>query len=146
MSFASPRWLLAVAFVLILPGLFWGLPSAVTAQVDAPVPLGPLYFVAQYNQPQVDTIYPAFHQLLLLPVYAVAMGVYWVAGGISHLSSVWPYGMRNVSAFFSALILLSNLVAMVMGLGMLYIAWRICEPHRRWAWVGIMMAAVNGVY
>jgi hypothetical protein len=70
MWFASPRWLLAIAFALIVPGLFWGLPSAVTAQVDAPVPLGPLYFFAQYHNPQIDTIYPAFHQLLLLPLYA----------------------------------------------------------------------------
>jgi len=146
MSFASPRWLLVIAFLMILPGLFWGLPSAVTPQVDAPVPLGPLYFFAEYRNPQVDTIYPAFHQLLLLPIYAIAMAGYWVIGGISHLTSTWPYGMRDVSAFFSVLILLSNLVAAVMGLAMLYIAWRLAESHRTWAWVGILMAATNGVF
>ncbi len=146
MSFASPRWLLAIAFLLILPGLFWGLPSAVTPQVDAPVPLGPLYFFAEYRNPQVDTIYPAFHQLLLLPVYAVAMGVYWALGGISHLTSAWPYGMRDVSGFFSALILLSNLVAACMGLVMLYIAWRLADSHKSWAWAGILIAATNGVF
>ena len=146
MYFASPRWLLAIAFLLILPGLFWGLPSAVTPQVDAPVPLGPLYFFAEYRNPQVDTIYPAFHQLLLLPVYAVAIGVYWVAGGISHLTSAWPYGMRDVSALFSSLILLSNLVATVMGLIMLYLAWRLADSHKNWSWAGILIAATNGVY
>src|ERR1700758_4730329 len=101
MKFVSPWWLLGATFVLILPGLFWGLPSAVTPQVDAPVPLGPLYFFAEYGNPQIDTIYPAFHQLLLLPVYAIAFGLNWVAGGLSHLTSVWPYGMRDVSGFFS---------------------------------------------
>jgi hypothetical protein len=145
MSLASPRWLLGIAFLLILPGLFWGLPSAVTAQVDAPVPLGPLLFFADRN-PQLNTVYPAFHQLLLLPVYALAMAGYWIIGGISHLTSAWPYGMRNVSAFFSYLILLSNLVATVMGLGILYIAWRFVDPDRKWAWAGILMAAVNGVF
>jgi hypothetical protein len=146
MSFASPRRLLGIAFLLILPGLFWGLPSAVTAQVDAPVPLGPLLFFAEYKSPQLDTIYPAFHQLLLLPVYAAAMAGYWVLGGVSHLSSAWPYGLRDPSAFFSSLILLSNLVSAVMGLGILYIALRLLDPDKKWAWVGIMMAAVNGVF
>ncbi len=146
MPFASARWLLALAFLLILPGLFWGLPSAVTPQVDAPVPLGPLYFFAEYGTARVNTVYPAFHQLLLLPVYGAAMAVYWAIGGISHLTSVWPYGMRDVSAFFSALILLSNLVSTLMGLGILYIAWRLAEPRRNWAWTGILMAAVNGVF
>jgi hypothetical protein len=146
MSFASPRWLLAIALLLILPGLFWGLPSAVTAQVDAPVPLGPLLFFAEYGSPQLDTIYPAFHQLLLLPIYGAAMAGYWAIGGISHLTSAWPYGMRDVSAFFSALILLSNLVATAMGLGILYIAWRLIDPHKNWAWVGILIAATNGVF
>src|SRR5579871_1177960 len=118
MSFASTRWLLAIAFVLILPGLFWGLPSAVIPQVDAPVPLGPLLFFADRN-PELDTIYPAFHQLLLMPVYGAAIAAYWVLGGISHLTSTWPYGFRDVSALFSALIVLSNLVAALMGLGIL---------------------------
>jgi hypothetical protein len=146
MLFASPRWLLAGAFLLILPGLFWGLPSAVTPQVDAPVPLGPLYFFAEYRHPEINTIYPAFHQLLLIPVYAVAFAAYWVTGGISHLSSIWPYGMQDVSAFFSALILLSNLVSALMGLGILYVAWRLCDPHKDWAWAGILMAALNGTF
>jgi len=146
MKFASPRWLLGVTFFLILPGLFWGLPSAFSPQVDAPVPLGPLLFVAEYGQSSLNTVYPAFHQLLLLPIYGVAMAVYWAAGGISHLSSVWPYGLRDVSALFSCLILLSNLVSTVMGLAILYIAMRLVNPHKNWAWVGVLLAAVNGVF
>jgi hypothetical protein len=146
MKFASPRVLLGVTFLLILPGVFWGLPSALTPQVDAPVPLGPLLFVAEYGNPTLNTVYPAFHQLLLLPVYAAAMAVYWVMGGISHLSSVWPYGFRDASAFFSALILLGNLVSSGMGLIILYIAMRFVDPHEDWAWFGVMLAAVNGVF
>ena len=146
MKFASPRVLLGVTFLLILPGVFWGLPSALTPQVDATVPLGPLLFVAEYGNPTLNTVYPAFHQLLLLPVYAAAMAVYWVMGGISHLSSVWPYGFRDASAFFSALILLGNLVSSGMGLIILYIAMRFVDPHEDWAWFGVMLAAVNGVF
>jgi hypothetical protein len=146
MNIASPRWLLGATFLLIVPGLFWGLPSALTPQVDAPVPLGPLLFVAEYGKANLNTVYPAFHQLLLLPIYGVGMAVYWVMGGVSHLSSVWPYGFRDVSAFFSALILLSNLVSAGMGLIILYISMRFIEPHKSWAWAGILMAAVNGVF
>lgn len=110
------------------------------------MPLGPLYFFAEYGNAQVDTIYPAFHQLLLLPAYALAMGGYWATGGISHLSSTWPYGMHDVSLFFSTLIILSNLVSALMGLAILYIAWRFCVPHQSWAWTGILMAALSGVF
>jgi len=146
MKFASPRWLLGVTFLLILPGVFWGLPSALTPQDDAPVPLGPLLFVAEYGNSSLNTVYPAFHQLLLLPVYGAAIAVYWVTGGISHLTSVWPYGMRDVSELFSVLILLGNLVSAGMGLIILYIAMRLVETHWRWVWFGVMFAAVNGVF
>src|ERR1035437_3917272 len=114
MSVNRSNLLLALIFLLILPGMFWGLPSAITPQVDAPVPMGPLLFLAEYSKSELNTVYPAFHQLLLLPLYAIAFGVSWLTGGIAHLSSTWPYGLRNVSAFFSVLIFLTNLVSALM--------------------------------
>lgn len=138
--------LLLLIFLLIVPGLFWGLPSAITPQVDAPLPMGPLFFFAQYGQPHVDTVYPAFHQLLLAPVYAAALILYGVLGGISHISSAWPYGLKDTSLFFSYLIVLGNLVSACMGIAILYVAIRLAEDHKRWAWAGLLLVGVNSVF
>ena len=129
-----PNLLFGLVFLLILPGLFWGLPSAISPQDDAPLPLGALLFVAEYTKSHLNTTYPAFHQLLLLPVYALAFAVYWLTGGISHLSSIWPYGMRNVSGFFSVLISLTNLVSAIMAVFLLRTAVPYVERRRRWLW------------
>ena len=69
MSRRREHLLLLVVALLILPGVFWGLPSAVTPQVDAPVPLGSLLLVAEYGKGTLNVVYPLFHQILLLPFY-----------------------------------------------------------------------------
>ena len=50
------------------------------------------------------------------------MAVCWLLGAISRISSVWPYGFRDASGFFSASIPLRNLVFACVGLVILYIA------------------------
>jgi hypothetical protein len=138
--------LLGLVFLLILPGLFWGLPSAISPQDDAPFPLGPLFFFAEYSKSHLDIIYPAFHQLLLVPLYAIAFGVYWLAGGISHLSSTWPYGLRNVSAFFSVLLILTNLVSAIMAVLLLRACFPFVERSRKWLWFALLIIGTNGVF
>lgn len=135
-----------LVFLLILPGLFWGLPSAISPQDDAPLPLGSLLFVAEYTKSHLNTTYPAFHQLLLLPVYAIAFAAYWLAGGISHVSSIWPYGMHNISAFFSVLIILTNLASAIMAVFLLRTAISFVEQSRKWLWFAIFVMATNGVF
>ena len=139
-------WLLGIlVFLLLLPGVFWGLPSALTPQVDAPVPLGSLLFFAD-RRSTVNTIYPAFHQLLLLPFYGVAMTVYWILGGVGRISSAWPYGLRDVSAFFSVLIVITNLMSSLMAVLLLRCAIPLVEKHRPWIWFGVLSMAFNCVF
>ena len=138
-------WLILV-FLLILPGVFWGLPSALTPQVDAPLPLGPLLLVAEFKKSELNITYPAFHQLLMLPFYAVALAVYWLAGGISKLSSAWPYGMRNVSGVFSALIVISNVMAAVMATLLLRCTFPFVEKERKWLWFSLLLMGTNGTF
>jgi hypothetical protein len=138
-------WLILV-FLLIVPGVFWGLPSALTPQVDAPLPLGPLLFFAEFKKSDLNTTYPAFHQILVLPFYAIAFVVYWLAGGISKISSAWPYGMRNVSGFFSVLIVISNLIAATMGTLLLWCTFPFVEKERKWLWFCLLCMGTNGTF
>jgi len=64
----------------LLPGIYWGLPSAINSQVDAPVPLGSLIFFAD-RRPDIDIVYPAFHSLFMIPFYGVAFVIYRIMGG-----------------------------------------------------------------
>ena len=138
-------WLILV-FSLIVPGVFWGLPSALTPQVDAPLPLGPLLFFAEFKKSDLNTTYPAFHQILVLPFYAIAFVVYWLAGGISKISSAWPYGMRDVSGFFSVLIVISNLIAAAMGTLLLWCTFPFVEKERKWLWFCLLFMGTNGTF
>ena len=138
-------WLILV-FSLIVPGVFWGLPSALTPQVDAPLPLGPLLFFAEFKKSDLNTTYPAFHQILVLPFYAITFVVYWLAGGISKISSAWPYGMRNVSGFFSVLIVISNLIAAAMGTLLLWCTFPFVEKERKWLWFCLLFMGTNGTF
>jgi hypothetical protein len=136
---------LVVIFLLLIPGLFWGVPSALNPQVDAPVPLGSLLFFAD-RRPEINTTYPAFHELLMLPVYAVALGIYRVIGGFHHISSTWPYGFRDVSGFFSSLLILTNFMAALMGTMLLWLGLQLVEPRRKWAWFALLFLGTNSVF
>jgi hypothetical protein len=138
--------ILVAVFVLLVPGLFWGLPSAITPQVDSPVPLGPLLFAAEYGKGTLSVVYPIFHQLLLLPLYGLVAGAFWLTGGVSRITSSWPYGFRDPSQFFSALILVSNLVSAVMGIGLLWMLRGVASLRPGWAWVGLVVGGTNGVF
>jgi hypothetical protein len=146
MSRHRERVLLLVIFLLILAGVFWGLPSAVTPQVDAPVPLGSLLLMAEYGRGTLNVVYPLFHQILLLPFYGLVGAAFWLMGGVSRISSAWPYGFRDPSRFFSALILVTNLLSAVMGITLLSLLRRLADLRRPWVWVGLLVIGTNGVF
>src|SRR5260370_40242453 len=85
----------------------------------------------------------AFHQILMLPLYAVAFAIYWQIGGLSRVNSVWPYGLRDVSVFFSVLIVLTNLVAAVMAVLLFRFTFPMVE-RKRWLWFGVLLIVTNG--
>ena len=142
------RWLLLTVFLLIVPGLFWGLPSGVTPQVDAPLPLGPIQFFADYNRPHLNIVYPAFHQLLVLPLYIVAGLVFWLTGNLAGLTTTWPYGFRDVSFFFSVLTVISNTVSAIMAVVLLRLLLNLVPEGERkaWGWAPVLILGTNGVF
>lgn len=139
------KWLLLLIFVLLLPGLFWGLPTAINPQVDAPVPIGSLLFFAD-RRPEINTTYPAFHELFMLPFYGIAFVVYRIMGGFTHISSVWPYGLRNVSGVFSVLIFITNLMAAIMGSLLLRLSVSLTDTRKAWAWFPLLFIGTNAVF
>ena len=139
------NWILCAIFLLLIPGIYWGLPSAVSPQIDSPLPMGSLLFFAD-RRAEVDNQYPAFHQLFMLPFYAVAFGFYGLAGGLSKISSTWPYGLHDVSGFFSALTLITNLVSAAMGIAMLYLSLEFVKDQQRQAWFALIFIGTSGAF
>jgi hypothetical protein len=136
-----------VAFAALYAlGIFWGLPSAMTAASDTTAPLGPLAFAAEYRDPSKSFIYPAVHQLLLLAFYAVVLVVCKLTGYLGAISSAWPYGFTDPSAVFSAFILVSNLVSLVMAI-VLLLALRRMRPTETCAmWFAMLLLGLSGVF
>lgn len=127
-------------------GIFWGLPSAMTAASDSTAPLGPLAFVADYWDVNKSFIYPAVHQLLLIVFYAVVLIGAKLLGYLHSISGTWPYGFTDPSGVFSALILVSNLVSMAMGITVLLCLRRFRATPTFAAWFSMMLLAFSGVF
>ncbi|HEX5431899.1 MAG TPA: hypothetical protein VFW83_08035 [Bryobacteraceae bacterium] len=127
-------------------GIFWGLPSILTPASDSIAPLGPLAFAADLRDPTKSFIYPAVHQILLLAVYAVVLIGAKITGAAGAISGTWPYGFRNPTLMFSALIAVSNLVSILMGLAVLgcMLRTRIFEPAQQW--FGAALLGLSGVF
>ena len=142
------RTLIFAAAVALLYGLgiFWGLPSALSAASDSPAPLGPLAFVAEYRDPSKSYIYPAVHQLLLVCVYAPIVIFCKLTGQLGSLSGAWPYGFKDPTAVFSAFILAGNLVSLAMGVGVLLLLRRIRPTETYADWFAMTLTALGGVY
>ena len=100
-------------------GVFWGLPSILSPASDSPAPLSPLNWIARYRDTSVSYIYPPVHQLLCLAAYGVVLLGWKLAGGIGAISKAYPYGFHNPTLIFSSLLLVTNLLSLAMGLGIL---------------------------
>ncbi len=140
-----------IIFVLVVAvlyglGLFWGLPSVLTAASDSTAPLGPLSFVAEYRDPNKSYVYPAVHQLLLACVYGVIIVGCKLSGYLGALSSAWPYGFRDPTTVFSAFILASNVVSLLMGLVVLVSLKRVRPTESYAAWFPMLLLAASGVF
>ena len=123
----APLWFVIAAAMLIVPGLWWGMPSAFSPAIDAPGPYSPLAFVAQYGNPALSAIYPATHQLVLLASYAsVFLGLLVTRGlDVGALSAAWPHGFRDPVGAFTALIVAGRAISAAMGVGIVVSLWRL---------------------
>jgi hypothetical protein len=146
MSSRLSTLLIASFTALYALGIFWGLPSALTPALDSISPLGPLAFVAKYKQADITYIYPAVHQLIQLPFYAVVLLIAKLTGSIGSISSAWPYGFKDPSAIFSLLLAVSNLISAVMAALLLRTIWRMRPDPAAAQWFAIPLLGLSGVY
>jgi hypothetical protein len=139
--------LLAMVFFYGI-GLGWGIPSEFAPGTDVDFPLGPMIFIGQYSDPASASVYPAFHYLLTLPFYAVVMGISKLTGSLGDISSSWPYGFSNVVLTFSIMLIISRLISMIMGIGILLTLWIGRPfPEQKWSYVlAIGLLAFSGPF
>ena len=149
-SLISPRCrlILFCLFVALLYGLgiFWGLPSILSPASDSPAPLSPLNWIARYGDASVSRIYPPVHQLFCLAAYGVVLLGWKVGGGIGAISKVYPYGFHDPTLVFSSLLLVTNLISLAMGLGIL-VCMRFFRLARSAAvWYAMCLLGLSGVF
>jgi hypothetical protein len=146
----SPSWRIILfclsAALLYGLGIFWGLPSILSPASDSPAPLSPLNWIARYRDTSVSQIYPPVHQLLCLAAYGVVLLGWKIAGGIGAISKVYPYGFHNPTLVFSSLLLVTNLLSLAMGLGILVCmrSFRLGRPAG--TWYAMSLLGLSGVF
>ena len=134
----TPLALFAIAFLLYLPGIWWGMPEGV-AGWDRPWgtdELGPtgaineVYGVFAANQPTFNPRYPLFHYLVQLAFVAPYYTGLWVAGHISMPAPLFPFGLDHPPTELTVLSLLARFPSLLMGAAIVAIAFRTGEVLR----------------
>jgi hypothetical protein len=100
-------------------GIFWGMPSEFSPEIDADVPFGVLSYFSGIHDVHRAVKYPAFHKITLLPFYGAYFLYAKTTGNFGHLSSMWPFGFKNPVVATTALIVITRIVNLIMGIGAL---------------------------
>jgi hypothetical protein len=112
--------LLGVLAAVYSIGIFWGMPSEFSPEIDADVPFGVLSYFSGIHDVHRAVKYPAFHKIMLLPFYGAYFLYAKITGNFSHLSSTWPFGFKNPVVATTALIVMTRIVNLIMGIGTLW--------------------------
>ena len=117
----NPRVYSVLGFLAILysVGIFWGMPSEFVPEIDSDVPIGVLSFFSHVHDSHEVIKYPAFHKIVLLPLYAGVFGYSMLTGAFHTLSSTWPFGFTDPMFATSLLIVATRILNLIMGIGTL---------------------------
>jgi hypothetical protein len=122
----TPIVLGILAFILYLPGLWWGLPQATSATMihgwDVDSVSGMIVLSEFHNlfiQPKPDwwVAYPLFHYLVTGVAYTPYLAYLLLTGGMSMPTGTYPYGFADPESAIAALALISRLNAALMAAG-----------------------------
>jgi hypothetical protein len=121
---------LGFALCLLLAGIDWGLPRAVSPGTTAPwgydevAPLQPLteaYY--RFTRSGSEFLgYPLFHYMVLSVVYAPYMLLQFLSGRLNP-SATFPYGMQDPVAMCQHLVLLARLTNVCMAIGLILVVY-----------------------
>lgn len=141
--------LIALLIVALTYGatLTWGLPCEWAPTADSPAPLGPLAFLGAWTRADIAQKYPALHLLLTDLAYAPILVFWKLTGAWGTPSGVHPYGFDDPLQRLTVLNVVSNLMSLVMGLGVLFLGYRIAARDTpRYAWFPPLLLACSGVF
>ena len=122
-----------LAFALYLPGITWGLPDATGpdrvfpwAYDDlSPLPaLTESYHTFVADSPDHWVAYPLMHYLVLSASYSPYLAWLKLSGAWKAPAADWPYGFADTASALKALTLIARLVSILMGAGVIVIAYR----------------------
>lgn len=130
---SSIVWILALAAILFLAGIRWGLPQAANSETVQPWALDTIAPIAPMNEAYYRftrsgnefVVYPLFHYAVLATAYAPYVAIQFATGGFSEPSAEFPYGVLNINKFAQDLTLIARLVSVAMALGIVLILHRI---------------------
>ena len=140
--------ILLLALACFLPGLKWGLPSAVSPETVQPWALDTIAPIAPLNEAYYRfsrsgneyVVYPLMHYLVLSAAYAPYIGYRFISGDFSNPSATFPYGINDIGAFSRDLTLLARLVSLAMALAIVALVVLITSRlagREAAAWAGI---------
>jgi hypothetical protein len=146
---------LAVALCLLLAGIGWGLPRAVSPGTTAPwgydevAPLQPLteaYY--RFTRSGSEFLgYPLFHYMVLSVVYAPYMLLQVLSGRLDP-SATFPYGMQDPVAMCQHLVILARLTNVCMTIGLILVVYDLTRKllgRRAALWAAAMTAVLPTV-
>ncbi|HXH82072.1 MAG TPA: glycosyltransferase family 39 protein [Candidatus Tectomicrobia bacterium] len=114
----------AVALVVNLIGLSWGLPLRTTRgwELDGIRPVEPLVVAKRLLidrpwNPGFYRKYPLGHYFVLLAATAPYVGYVWLTGGLEQPSEAYPFGLRDPETVLNVLMLIERSMSVLMGTG-----------------------------
>jgi len=125
--------LAAIAVLLYIPGIWWGLPHVTHPQVphgweidtaSGLAVLSELHNLFIQPQPGWYVAYPIFHYLALGCIYAPYLAFLCLSGGLANPSGVYPYGFSNPVRSIAILGLLARFVTLAMVAGIVVCFYR----------------------
>jgi hypothetical protein len=125
--------LFAVAVLLYVPAIWWGVPDANgparvrTWNSDELGPLGPIgemYSVFVRRGPPFNPQYPLFHYLVQALVVGPYWALLWLTGGLREPAATYPFGLSDPREALVVSTILARAVSIVMGAGVVAIAYR----------------------
>lgn len=128
----TPLLLALLAFVLYLPGFWWGAPEATGPElihgwaVDDETPLGPLAQINNILHPQeVQNLgYPLMHSFMVTAAYAPYLGWLKLTGAWAGPSGgEYPYGFRDPVAALRGLTRIGHFLSVILGVVVVLGAW-----------------------
>ena len=133
----SVVWIVVLALVLYLPGVWWGAPHATGPDrikawaVDDETPLGPLAELSNIANPRPDRNlgYPLLYSFLASAVYLPYLGYLYLTGRFRVPSGDYPFGLGDPVGTLWVLTVLAHLLTVLLSLGVILGAYRAAQAY-----------------